>query len=86
MAIASAGSISRKRYRELCDKQTVTINEKAQIARHQIEQFYGVKEVTVDLARLDNRGRFRECVWFYSVFLPTSTNGTSLPCMSKVCR
>ncbi|HDR9338333.1 hypothetical protein NIB78_07255 [Burkholderia multivorans] len=68
MAIASAGSISRKRYHELCDKQTVTINEKAQIARHQIEQFYGVKEVTVDLARLDNRGRFRECVWFYSVF------------------
>ena len=66
--IASASRISRKQYLELCDKQTVTIDEKAQIARHQIEQFYGVKEVTVELARLDNRGRFRGCVWFYSVY------------------
>ncbi|WP_315967649.1 plasmid replication protein, CyRepA1 family, partial [Burkholderia multivorans] len=68
MAIANASRISRKRYLELCDKQTVTIDEKAQIARRQIEDFYDVKEVTFDLARLDNRGRFRECVWFYSVF------------------
>lgn len=66
--IASASSIPRKRYLELCDKQTVTVDEKAQIARHQIEDFYGVKDITSDLARLDNRGRFRECVWFYSVF------------------
>ncbi|MFD1555421.1 plasmid replication protein, CyRepA1 family [Paraburkholderia silviterrae] len=68
MAIANAPSIARKRYLELCDKQTVTIAEKAQIERYQIEYFYGVKEVTVDLARLDNRGRFRDCVWFNSIF------------------
>ncbi|AXK64746.1 plasmid replication protein, CyRepA1 family [Burkholderia sp. IDO3] len=66
--IASAPRISHQHYVELCDKQTVTIDEKAQIARHQIEKFYGVKEVTVDLARLDNRGRFRNCVRFYSIF------------------
>lgn len=66
--VANASRITRKRYIELCEKQTVTIDEKAQIARHQIEDFYGVKEVTVALARLDNRRRFRQCVWLYSVF------------------
>lgn len=66
--IANASRIPRKRYLELVNKQTVTIDEKAQIARHRIEDFYGVKEVTVELARLDNRGQFRECVEFYSVF------------------
>lgn len=67
--IASAPSIKLKRYRELLDKQTVTMSEKAQIARYQIEEFYGVKDVTVDLVRLDNRGRYRKCVHFYSVLV-----------------
>ncbi|MFL6645632.1 MAG: hypothetical protein ACJ8GM_15150 [Paraburkholderia fungorum] len=67
--IANASRIPRKRYLELCDKQTVTIDEKAQMSRFQIEVFYGVKEVSFDLVKLDNRGRFRECVWLYSVFL-----------------
>jgi len=69
--IASASKITRKQYRELLDKQTVTLHEKAQMARHQIEVFYGVKEVSVDLARLDDRGRYRDCVRFYSVFVAT---------------
>jgi hypothetical protein len=68
LAIANAERIDRKRYLELCDKQTTTIAEKAQMSRYQIEQFYGVKEVTVELARLDDRGRYRECVRFSSVF------------------
>ncbi|WP_127447486.1 hypothetical protein [Burkholderia cenocepacia] len=68
LAIANAERIDRKRYLELCDKQTATIAEKAQMSRHQIEQFYSVSEVTVDLVRLDDRGRYRECVRFSSVF------------------
>ncbi|MFM0420023.1 plasmid replication protein, CyRepA1 family [Paraburkholderia aromaticivorans] len=67
-AIVNAASIDRKRYLELCDKQTVTTAEKAQISRHQIEAFYGVKEVSADLVRLDDHGRYRECVRFNSVF------------------
>ncbi|WP_186082944.1 plasmid replication protein, CyRepA1 family [Burkholderia gladioli] len=68
LAIANSEPIDRKRYLELCDKQTATIFEKAQMSRHQIEQFYGVNEVTVELVQLDNRGRYRECVRFSSVF------------------
>ncbi|MDI9700124.1 hypothetical protein QM312_29720 [Burkholderia cenocepacia] len=68
LAIANAERIDRKRYLELCDKQTATIAEKAQMSRHQIEQFYSVNEVTVELVRLDDRGRYRECVRFSSVF------------------
>ncbi|WP_175809026.1 plasmid replication protein, CyRepA1 family [Burkholderia cenocepacia] len=69
LAIANAERIDRKRYLDLCDKQTATTAEKAQMSRYQIEQFYGVKEVTVELARLDDGGRYRECVRFGSVFL-----------------
>jgi hypothetical protein len=67
--VANASRIPRKRYLELCDKQTVTTDEKAQMSRFRIEDFYDVKEVSIDLVKLDNRGRFRECVWLYSVFL-----------------
>jgi|GEM_PF-1277804 len=67
--IVSASSISRKKYYELLDKQTVTMRENAQIERHQIEQFYGVKDVSIDLVRLDDRGRYRKCVMFYSLFV-----------------
>ncbi|WP_025601330.1 plasmid replication protein, CyRepA1 family [Burkholderia sp. WSM2230] len=67
-SVAHASKISRKRYLELRDKQTVTADEKAQMSRFHIEEFYDVKEVSIDLVRLDNRGRFRDCVWFYSVF------------------
>lgn len=67
--IASASKIPRQKYRELRDKQTVTTDEKAQMARHQIEMFYGVKDVSVDLVRLDDHGKYRRQVGFYSVFV-----------------
>lgn len=68
-SIASASRISHQQYRELRDKQTVTMDEKAQMARHQIEMFYGVKEVSIDLVRLDDHGKYRRQVRFYSVFV-----------------
>lgn len=67
-AIVKAPSIDRKRYLELCDKQTATVAEKAQMSRHQIESFYGEKEVNAELVRLDDRGRYRDCVRFSAVF------------------
>lgn len=69
--VASASRITPKRYSELRDKQTVTVEEKAQMARYKIEAFYGVKEVTPELVKLDNRGKYRKCVEFYSLFVAT---------------
>jgi hypothetical protein len=70
--IVSASHITPKRFQELRDKQTVTVEEKAQMARHRIEQFYGVKEVSLELARLDDKGKYRGCVEFYALFFATT--------------
>ncbi|WP_186090422.1 MULTISPECIES: plasmid replication protein, CyRepA1 family [Burkholderia] len=69
--VASASRITSKKYRELQSKQTLTVDEKAQKARYQIEKFYDVTEVTPDLVRLDNRGAYRKCVEFYTLFVAT---------------
>lgn len=69
--IAAATRINTAKYRELRDKQTVTIEEKARMARFQIEDFYGVKDVSFELAKLDNRGQYRKCIRLYSLFVAT---------------
>ncbi|MFM0382767.1 plasmid replication protein, CyRepA1 family [Paraburkholderia dipogonis] len=77
MAIVSAVRIPNNRYLELLKKQDRSLKDRAEIARHAIEKFYGVKDVTVDLVRLDDHGRYRECVKLYSIFTATDAQRTA---------
>lgn len=72
-AIVTARQIKASEYKELRKKQDASLDEQRQLQRFRIAQFYGVKEVSPELVKLDDNGRYRECVRLFSMFTASKT-------------